>query len=88
MESLRAKRPLEVVFYKFVTLDKSSDNRENVLILTVVFFTKFVRWIPTKDQSAVNSGSTYMVYKKWYSENFQSKLSEKFVSYLGFSKVE
>ena len=57
---MRAKRPLELVFLEFVTLDKSSDNWENVLILTVVFFTKFVRAIPTKDQSAVNSGSTYM----------------------------
>ena len=35
-----------------ITLDKSSDNWEHVLLLTDVFFTKFVRAIPTQYQSA------------------------------------
>ena len=49
--SLGASRPLELLFLDFVTLDKSTDNRENVLVMTDAY-TKFVRAVPTRDQSA------------------------------------
>ena len=42
--NLGASRPLELLFLDFVTLDKSTDNRENVLVMTD----------PTRDQTAEN----------------------------------
>ena len=48
---LLASRPLEVVAMDFTLVDKASDGRENVLILTDVF-TKFTIAKPTRDQKA------------------------------------
>ena len=49
--SLLANKPLEIVAMDFTLLEKSSDGKENVLVLTDVF-TKFTQAIPTKVQKA------------------------------------
>ena len=48
---LVATQPLEVVAMDFLKLDRASDGREDVLIMTDVF-TKWTVAIPTKDQTA------------------------------------
>ena len=49
---LLASRPLEVLAIDFTKLDRASDGREDVLILTDVF-SKFSQAIPTRNQEAV-----------------------------------
>ena len=51
MGTLRATAPLEVVAMDFTVLEPSSNNYENVLVLTDAF-TKFAWAIPTRDQKA------------------------------------
>ncbi|KAK7095552.1 hypothetical protein V1264_006942 [Littorina saxatilis] len=51
MGHLLATRPLEVVAMDFTTLEKSSDGKEDVLVITDVF-TKFTVAVATKDQKA------------------------------------
>ena len=48
---LRATQPLEIVAMDFLKLDRASDGREDVLVLTDVF-TKYAMAIPTRDQTA------------------------------------
>lgn len=52
MGSLVAHKPLEIVAIDFTLLEKSSDGKENVLIITDVF-TKFTQAIATSNQKAV-----------------------------------
>lgn len=49
--NLMAARPLDVVAIDFTTLEKSSDGRENVLVVTDVF-SKFTQAYPARDQKA------------------------------------
>ena len=51
MGTLSASRPLEVVAIHFTVLEPSTDDRENVLVVTDVF-TKFTQAFPTRDQKA------------------------------------
>ena len=51
--SVGASGPSELLFLDFVTLDKSTDNRENVLVMTDAY-TKFVRGVPTREHTAKN----------------------------------
>lgn len=48
---LIAKKPLEVLAIDFTLLERPSDGKENVLVMTDVF-SKFTVAIPTKDQTA------------------------------------
>jgi transposase InsO family protein len=63
ISSFLAQRPLEVLAMDFTMLEKSSDGKENVLVLTDVF-TKFTLAIPTKDQKA--STVAKVLVKHWF----------------------
>ena len=63
MGHLLASRPLEVVSMDFTTLEKATDGRENVLVLTDVF-TKFTVAVPTKDQKANTVARTLV--REWF----------------------
>lgn len=51
MGSLLASRPLEILAIDFTLLEKSSDGKENLLVVTDVF-SKFAQAYPTVDQKA------------------------------------
>ena len=59
MGSLKASRPLELVFLDFVSLDKASDGRESVLVITDAY-TKLCKAIPTRNQLAVTVAKLLM----------------------------
>ena len=52
MGQLTATRPLELVFLDFVTLDKSSNGRDSMLVI-IDAYTKFTKAVPTRNQLAV-----------------------------------
>ncbi|KAJ8010306.1 hypothetical protein DPEC_G00073670 [Dallia pectoralis] len=62
MGSLLASKPFEVVAMDFTELERSSDGRENVLVLTDVF-SKFTVAVPTKDQKATTVAKA--IVKEW-----------------------
>ena len=51
IKSLIASRPLEVICIDFTQLEKASDGRENVLVITDAF-TKYTIAVPTRNQKA------------------------------------
>ena len=53
--NLIAYSPLEILAIDFTLLEKSSDGREHVLVMTDIF-SKFTQAVPTRDEKAVNSG--------------------------------
>ena len=59
MGYLGATRPLELVFLDFVNIDKSSDGRESILVMTDSY-TKFTRAIPTRNQLAITVAKILM----------------------------
>ena len=61
--SLLASKPLEVIAIDFTVLDKASDGRENVLVVTDVF-SKFSQAFPTPDQRA--STVARVLTEKWF----------------------
>ena len=63
IKNLIAERPLEIVAMDFTLLEKSSDGRENVLVLSDVF-TKFTVAVPIKDQKAVTVAK--LLVKEWF----------------------
>ena len=63
MGSLIACKPLDIIAMDFTILGKSSDGRENVLVLTDVF-TKFTQAIPTRDQKATTVAK--VLVKDWF----------------------
>jgi hypothetical protein len=63
MDSLIACKPLDILAMDFTILEKSSDGRENVLVLTDVF-TKFTQAIPTRDQKATTVAK--VLVKDWF----------------------
>ncbi len=52
--SLTATKPLQILAIDFTLLEKASDGRENVLVMTDVF-SKFTQALPTRDQRNFNS---------------------------------
>ncbi|CAC5383311.1 unnamed protein product [Mytilus coruscus] len=56
-------KPLDILAMDFTVLEKSSDGRENVLVLTDVF-TKFTQAIPTRDQKATTVAK--VLVKDWF----------------------
>ena len=63
MGSLIACKPLDILTMDFNFLEKSSDGRENVLVLTDVF-TKFTQAISTRDQKATTVAK--VLVKDWF----------------------
>ncbi|VDH96354.1 Hypothetical predicted protein [Mytilus galloprovincialis] len=63
MGSLIACKPLDILAMDFTVLEKSSDGRENVLVLTDVF-TKFTQAFPTRDQKATTVAK--VLVKDWF----------------------
>ena len=49
---LSASRPQELVSIDLITVDKASDGRDSILVITDIF-TKFTKAIATRNQSAI-----------------------------------
>ncbi|KAL7849489.1 hypothetical protein SRHO_G00211120 [Serrasalmus rhombeus] len=60
---LSASKPLEILAIDFTLLEKASDGRENVLVVTDVF-SKFTQAFPTSDQKANTVVRTLI--EKWF----------------------
>ncbi|MES9879686.1 MAG: DDE-type integrase/transposase/recombinase [Sedimenticola sp.] len=63
IRSILASKPLEVVAMDFTQLEKSSDGRENVLVLTDVF-TKYTIAVPTRNQKATTVAK--VLVQEWF----------------------
>ena len=59
MGSLVASRPLELVFLDFVGLDKASDGKDSVLVITDAYTTS-AKEVPTRNQLAVTIAKLLM----------------------------
>ena len=91
--SLSATRPLELVFMDFVRLDKASDGRESVLVITDAY-TKYTKAIPTRNKLAITVANILM--NEWIfnfgtpqrihtdqGRNFQSEIVEELCKLFG-----
>ncbi|XP_049331323.1 retrovirus-related Pol polyprotein from transposon opus [Astyanax mexicanus] len=63
MGNLSASKPLEIIAIDFTLMDRASDGRENVLVITDVF-SKFTQAFPTQDQRA--STVAHILVEKWF----------------------
>ena len=63
MGHVLADKPLELLAIDFTMLEKTSDGRENVLVMTDVF-SKFTVAIPMKDQKATTVAK--VLTQKWF----------------------
>ena len=61
---ITASRPLEILAMDFTILEKATDGRENVLVLTDIF-SKFTVAIATKDQKAETVAR--VLVQEWFS---------------------
>ena len=90
---LSATRPLELVFMDFVRLDKASDGRERVLVITYAY-TKYTKAIPKRNQLAITVAKILM--NEWIfnfgtperihtdqGRNFQSEIVEELCTLFG-----
>ena len=65
--SLIASRPLQILAIDYSKLDKASDGREDVLVMTDLFM-KYSVAVPTRDQSATTTTTTKVLVKEWFSK--------------------
>lgn len=96
MGSLLARRPLDVLAIDYTVLERSSDGRENVLVMTDIF-SKFTVAVPTRDQKATTVAKTlvtewfqkYGVPRRIHSDqgrNFESDLVAQLCTLYGIKK--
>ncbi|KAJ8409813.1 hypothetical protein AAFF_G00218720 [Aldrovandia affinis] len=96
MGHLMAYKPLEVIAIDFATLERASDGRENILVVTDVF-SKFSQAYPTSDQKAHTVVKiltekwfyTYGVPKRIHSDqgcNFEGELLKRLCQLYGVVK--
>ncbi len=96
MGSLLASRPLEIVAIDFTTLERASDGRENLLVVTDVF-SKFAQAYPTSDQRAgtvvrILTERWFYIYgvpKRIHSDqgrNFEGELLKRLCQLYGIEK--
>lgn len=94
--TLQATQPNEILAIDFTVLERASDGRENVLILTDIF-TKYSQAIPTKDQRA--STVAHALIQQWFyrfgpparihsdqGRNFESLLIQQLCRMYGIQK--
>lgn len=94
--NLLAERPLDIVAMDFTQLEKASDGRENVLVVTDVF-SKFTIAVPTRDQKAKTVAQ--ILVKEWFHKfgipkrlhsdqgrNFESSIIRQLCSMYGIKK--
>ena len=80
MKHLIADQPNELVCMDFTVLEKADDGIENVLVITDAF-TKWTRTIPTRDQTAKNSGQDFgqgMVLPVWSTKEAAFRSRQEF----------
>lgn len=93
MGSLLSSRPLEIVAVDFTILERASNGRENLLVVTDMF-SKFAQAYPTPDQRASTVVCilterwfyTYGVPKRIHSDqgrNFESELLKRICQLYG-----
>ena len=63
IKSILASRPLEVICIDFTLLEKASDGRENVLVITDAF-TKYTIAVPTRNQKATTVAK--VLVSEWF----------------------
>lgn len=93
---LIAFHPMEILAMDYTLLEKSSDGRENVLVMTDIF-SKITQAIPTKDQKAVRVAKALV--KEWFvhygiphrihsdqGRNFESQIIQELCKIYGIHK--
>ena len=84
MGMLSASRPLELVSIDFITVDKASDGRDSILVITDIF-TKFTKAIATRNQSAITVAKVILnewIYNFGIPERIHSDQGRNFLSSL------
>jgi transposase InsO family protein len=95
--TIEATRPLEIVAMDFTLLEKATDGRENVLVITDTF-TKWTIAVPTRDQKAETVAR--VLVRDWFSKygaplrlhsdkgrDFESKVVEQLCRIYGVKKT-
>ena len=96
MGSIIAERPLDILAIDFTLMEKATDGRENILVMTDVF-SKFTQAFPCRDQKATTVAK--VLIREWFQKygvprrihsdqgrNFESQVVKELCSVYGISK--